>query len=176
MSQAITLARPYARAAFQLAQAQGALPKWSGLLGFAAQVAAHPEVQALIGHPRVTAADLAKLVLPQGEVDPAVQRFVDVLAANRRLGLLPEIAGLYDQLRAEAEQVVKATVTSATALDAAAIAQLTASLKRRFGREVEVATAVDPALIGGAVVDAGGVVIDGSIRTKLARLGAALAN
>ena len=102
MSQAITLARPYARAAFQLAQAQGALPKWSGLLGFAAQVAAHPEVQALIGHPRVTAADLAKLVLPKGEVDPAFQRFVDVLAANRRLGLLPEIAGLYDQLRAEA--------------------------------------------------------------------------
>lgn len=176
MSQAITLARPYARAAFQLAQAHGALPKWSALLGFAAQVAARPEVQALIGHPKVDAKALAALVQAPGDVDPSFQRFVALLSENSRLALLPEIAGLYDQFRAEAERVVKATVTSAVALDAAAVEQIKASLKRRFGREVALATAVDPSLIGGAVVDAGDVVIDGSIRTKLARLGAALAN
>ena len=176
MSQAVTLARPYARAAFSLAQAQGALPKWSGMLGFAAQVAAHPDVQALFGHPRMDAASLARMVMPKGEADAGFERFVGLLAANRRLALLPEIAALYEQLRAEAERVVKATVTSAVALDADAIARLTASLKRRFGREVEITASVDPALIGGAVVDAGDVVIDGSIRTKLARLGAALAN
>jgi F-type H+-transporting ATPase subunit delta len=119
---------------------------------------------------------MARMVMPQGDASPAFEQFVSVLAANRRLALLPEIAGLYELLRAEAEHVVKATVTSAVALDADAIARLTASLKRRFGREVELSASVDPALIGGAVVDAGDVVIDGSIRTKLARLGAALAN
>ena len=147
MSQAVTLARPYARAAFSLAQAQGALPKWSGMLGFAAQVAAHPDVQALFGHPRMDAASLARMVMPKGEADAGFERFVGVLAANRRLALLPEIAGLYEQLRAEAERVVKATVTSAVALDADAIARLTASLKRRFGREVEVAIGLHPALV-----------------------------
>ncbi|GAB2503529.1 F0F1 ATP synthase subunit delta [Arenimonas alkanexedens] len=176
MSQAVTLARPYARAAFSLAQDHGALPKWSGLLSFAAQVTAHPDVQALFGHPRMDAAALVRMVMPKGDSDPSFERFVGVLAANRRLALLPEIAGVYEQLRADAERIVKATVTSAIALDADAVARITASLKRRFGRDVELSTSVDPALIGGAVVDAGDVVIDGSIRTKLARLGAALAN
>lgn len=176
MSQAITLARPYARAAFQLAQAEGKLPAWSNLLGFAAQVAAHPDVQALVGHPKVDDQALVAIVQPKGEVDPAFQRFLAELAANGRLALLPEIAGLYDQFRAEAERVVKATVTSAVPLDADAVARIAASLRKRFGRDVALETAVDPSLIGGAVVDAGDVVIDGSIRTKLARLGAALAN
>lgn len=176
MSQAITLARPYARAAFQLAQAHGALSKWSTLLGFAAQVSARPDVQALVGHPKVESAQLAAIVLPPGDVDPAFQRFIALLADNGRLSLLPEVAGLYDQLRADAERVVKAKVTSAVPLEGDALERIKASLKRRFGREVELATAVDPALIGGAVVDAGDLVIDGSIRTKLARLGAALAN
>ena len=99
-----------------------------------------------------------------------------MLAENRRLAVLPEIAGLFDTMRAEAERVVKATVTSAHPLAAGDVEALRASLRRRFGQEVEVATAVDPALIGGAVIDAGDIVIDGSIRTKLARLGAALAN
>ncbi|PRH81704.1 F0F1 ATP synthase subunit delta [Arenimonas caeni] len=176
MSQAITLARPYARAAFQLAQARGTLPNWSALLGFAAQVAARPDVQVLFGHPKVESATLAALVQPPGDINPEFQRFLALLADNGRLALLPEIAGLYDQLRAEAERVVKAKVTSAVPMEADAVERIKASLKRRFGREVELATEVDPALIGGAVIDAGDLVIDGSLRTKLARLGAALAN
>ena len=93
-----------------------------------------------------------------------------------RLPLLPEIAGIFEQLRADAERRVKATVTSAQPLDAAMLAKLSESLRKRFGREVDVTTAVDAALIGGAVIDTGDIVIDGSLRTKLARLGAALAN
>jgi F-type H+-transporting ATPase subunit delta len=72
--------------------------------------------------------------------------------------------------------VVKATITSATPMADADVAALRASLVKRFGREVDVTTAVDASLIGGAVIDAGDVVIDGSLKTKLARLGAALAN
>ena len=99
-----------------------------------------------------------------------------MLAEGRRLEALPEISGLFDAQRAEDEHVVKATITSATALDANEVAKLREALRKRFGREVEVTTAVDAALIGGAVIDAGDVVIDGSLRTKLARLGAALAH
>ncbi|KFN48787.1 F0F1 ATP synthase subunit delta [Arenimonas composti] len=176
MSQALTLARPYARAAFALAKEASRLPQWSQMLGFAAQAAAVPGVQSAIGNPMSQDEQLVELLLPPGEPDPQFCDFLAVLAENGRLPLLPEIAGLFDELRAEAERVVKATVTSAQPLDGAALEQLRASLRRRFGQDVEVATAVDPALIGGAVIDAGDVVIDGSLRTKLARLGAALAN
>jgi F-type H+-transporting ATPase subunit delta len=176
MSQALTLARPYARAAFAIAREAGRLTPWSNMLGFAALAAAVPGVQSALGHPLAQPEQLVDLVLPPGDSDPTFRRFLVVLADNRRMALLPELAGLFDQLKAEAENVVKATVTSAQPLDAAELEKLRASLRRRFGQEVEVATAVDAALIGGAVIDAGDVVIDGSIRTKLARLGAALAN
>ena len=85
-----------------------------------------------------------------------------------------DIAALYVELLAEAQRVVKAKITSATALDAAELAKLQAALKKRFGREVEVETALDPELLGGAVIDAGDIVIDGSLRNKLARLETAL--
>lgn len=176
MSQALTLARPYARAAFALAREQARLPQWSQMLAFSAMAAAQPVLQSVLGDPRLSANDLVELLQPMGEYDPTFRNFLETLAENRRLVLLPEIAGLFDELRAEAERVVKATVTSAQPLDAGELAKLQESLKRRFGREVEISAAVDGALIGGAVIDAGDVVIDGSIRTKLARLGAALAN
>ena len=97
-----------------------------------------------------------------------------MLADNGRLVLLPEITALYAELMAEAQRVVKAKITSATPLDAAELAKLQAALKKRFGREVEIETALDPELLGGAVIDAGDVVIDGSLRNKLARLESAL--
>jgi F-type H+-transporting ATPase subunit delta len=124
----------------------------------------------------VSAQSMVDLVVPQGDVDPLFTQFLSVLADNRRLAVLPEIAGMFDALRAEDERVVKAKITSATPLSEADVAKLRASLVKRFGREVEVSTAVDQALIGGAVIDAGDVVIDGSLRGKLGRLQAALSN
>ena len=176
MSQSLTFARPYARAAFSLAQDQGRLAAWSQLLGFSAAAVADPAMVPVLGNPRATADQLVELLLPLGEVDPTYRQFLAVLAANRRLALLPEIAAHYAQHRAEAERVVKAKVTSAQALEPVELEALRISLRKRLGREVEVATVIDPALIGGAIIDAGDVVIDGSIRTKLARLGAALAH
>lgn len=174
MSHALTLARPYARAAFAMAREHGQLPQWSERLAFAAQVALDPRVQGLLGHPKVGADALVELLLPPGDDDANFRGFLALLAANGRLRLLPEIAALYAELRAEAERVVKATVTSAAPLDAADVAKLVAALKKRFGREVELETAIDETLIGGAVIDAGDVVIDGSLRSKLARLESAL--
>lgn len=174
MSQALTLARPYARAAFSIARDGGRFADWSAALGLAARVAADPHVAGLLGNPKLVDADAVALLSPE-DADPLFRDFLALLADNRRLVLLPEIAGLYEQLRADAERVVKARVTSATELPAAELEGIRAALKKRFGREVEVESAIDDALIGGAVIDAGDVVIDGSLRGKLERLQAALA-
>ena len=176
MSSALTLARPYARAAFALACEHDQLSQWSMRLGFSAQIALDPRVQALLSHPKLEADEAVALLMPPGAPDPLFTQFLAVLTDNGRLALLPEIAALYAQQRAEAEHVVKATITSATVLDAVELGKLHDALKRRFGQEVEITTAVNPDLIGGAVIDAGDVVIDGSLRNKLARLELALAH
>ncbi len=173
MSQAMTLARPYARAAFAVARDASRLPEWSDALGFAARVAADPQVAALLGNPKLTRDDVLVLLAPDAAGEE-FSNFLGLLFDNRRLGLLPEIAGLFDELRFEAEHVMRARITSAAPLPADELETLKAALRRRFGREVEVETAVDPALLGGAVIDAGGVVIDGSLKGKLGRLRAAL--
>ena len=173
MSQALTLARPYARAAFATARDAGALAQWGDGLGFAAQVAADPRVQSLLGHPHLGRDDAVALLSPVNASE-TFGNFLALLADNRRLSLLPEIAGLFAELRADAERIVKAKVTSAAALPAAELETIKAALKRRFGREVELQTAIDASLIGGAVIDAGDVVIDGSLKGKLERLQAAL--
>lgn len=175
MSQALTLARPYARAAFAIAKDAGAFAAWSDALGFAARVAADPQASVVLGHPALAREQAVELLSPEGAA-PAFRDFLALLADNRRLVLLPEIAGLYEELRAEAEHVVKATVTSATVLPSGELDTIKAALKQRFGREVEVETAVDESLIGGAVIAAGDVVIDGSLRGKLSRLQTALAH
>lgn len=175
MSQALTLARPYARAAFGIARDAGDYASWSNALAFAARVAADPQVAELLGSPRLTHADAVSLLAIEGAGE-TLRNFLALLADNRRLALLPEIAGLYEELRAEAERVVKARVTSATALGNGELEGIKAALKKRFGREVEIETAVDASLIGGAVIDAGDVVIDGSLKGKLGRLQSALAS
>jgi len=175
MSQALTLARPYARAAFSLAQDSGQSASWSQALGLAARIAADPQVAALLGNPKLTHADAVTLLSTDG-ADQHFSNFLALLADNRRLALLPEIAGLFDELRAEADRVVKAKVTSATELPPGELDTIKVALKKRFGREVVVETAVDASLIGGAVIDAGDVVIDGSLKGKLGRLQAALAS
>jgi F-type H+-transporting ATPase subunit delta len=128
MSQALTLARPYARAAYAIARDNGAASQWSDALGFAARVAADPRVQSLLGHPQLGRADAVALLSPPAAGNTAAPdlfgndlfgNFLALLADNRRLPLLPEIAGLFEELRAEAERVVKARITSATALPAA---------------------------------------------------------
>jgi F-type H+-transporting ATPase subunit delta len=175
MSQAITLARPYARALFLLAKEAGQLKDVSEALGFSAQASVVPAVARLLGNPLASSEQLLDLLIHPDA--PAVMRdFLNVLAENGRLALLPDVSALFEQLRAESEQVVKANITSATALSDAELNQLTDALKKRFGREVEVRTAVDASLIGGAVIDTGDVVIDGSVRNKLSRLNASLAN
>lgn len=175
MSQPLTLARPYARAAFELASSGKALGEWAGKLAFAAQAASDPQVRSLFGNPRVTPAELASLFLPDGEpADSPFAGFMKVLADNQRLEALPEIAALFEQQKREAEKVLQVRVRTAAPIDAGETAKLKDALKRRFGRDIELEQTVDPAVLGGAIVDAGEVVIDGSVRGRLHQLEAAL--
>ena len=175
MSQPLTLARPYARAAFELASSAGALGDWAGKLAFAAQAAADPQVRALFGNPRVGPSELASLFLRDGEpVDSPFAGFVKLLADNHRLEALPEIAALFEQRKREAEKILQVRVRTAAPIDAGETEKLKNALKRRFGRDIELEQTVDPTVLGGAVIDAGDVVIDGSVRGRLHQLEAAL--
>lgn len=178
MAERITIARPYAKAVFKLADSQHRLPQWSEALGLAASVVADPRVAALLNNPAVSAEQLVGLVNDVGGsgLDEQARNLIATLAANRRLGYLPEIAARYEQLRADAERTVEVTVTSAVDLSAAQQAQYADALAKRLGRKVRLSCQTDPALLGGAVVRADDLVIDGSVRAGLTQLAAAIAN
>lgn len=173
--EALTLARPYARAAFEWAQDKATLAEWSQALAFAAAVAADERIAALRTDPRVTHDQLVSLHLPESlGADTPFAHFLAELAGHGRLQLLVEVRALFDALKRESESVLKVRVTSAMALDDAQTEQLKASLKRRYQREIDIAAEVDPSLLGGAVIDTGEQVIDGSARGRLQRLASAL--
>lgn len=178
MAEKATIARPYARAAFEFAQAQGAFKQWSESLAIAAAVASDPAVAKLLNHPRVTATQLVELIseVAGPRLDSSAHNFIATLAHNRRLGLLPHIAAMYETLRADVEGVADVSVVSAVPLEPAQQQRLTAALKTRLKREVRLHCTVEPELLGGAVVRYGDLVIDGSVKERLARLTAALVN
>jgi len=175
MAQAITLARPYARAAFEVAHATGSLDSWSRSLAFAAAVSADARVVDLDNDPRVKPEQIVALHLPEGVAsDAPFAQFLAELVENRRVTLLPEVVELFEGYKRESESQLLVKVTSALALDAAQSEQLKASLKRRFKREIELETEVDASLLAGVVIDTGSEVIDGSARGRLERMASAL--
>ena len=177
MADKSTIARPYAKAAFEEARDLKRLGPWSDALRTGAAVIGDSRIQSLLGNPRVTPAELAALVIETAgrELDEEGRNFVRTLADNRRLAVLPEISALFDELKSEAEGIVEVTVTSAAPLDEAERRKLAQALERRLGRQVRMQGATDPQLIGGAVLRAGDLVIDGSLRGRLERIAYALA-
>lgn len=176
MSEALTLARPYARAAFELARDAQTLSIWSKALAFAADVADEPSVAGLRNDPRVSDQALVTMHLPADQtMDSAFGRLLLQMAEHGRLALLPEVASLFDAFKRDVESVLKVKVTSAMALDEAQVGKLKVALKQRFQRDIELDTCVDADLVGGAIIDAGGQVIDGSARGRLTQLASALA-
>ena len=176
MAQLTTLARPYAKAAFGTAESSGQLGAWSKGLGLLAAVAQAPRVAAFLADPSRNTGTQAQTVIDLcgSELDGKVQNFVLVLAANKRLGLLPQIVELFEQLKAERERTVDVDVVSAFPMDTAAEQQLIAVLKQKLQREVKVTASVDSSLIGGVVVRAGDTVIDNSVRGRLKKLAEAM--
>lgn len=176
MAEKATIARPYARAAFEFAQASGNLKQWSESLAVAASVVSEPSVARLLNHPRVTPTQLVELIaeVAGSKFDSSANNFIATLAQNRRLALLPYIAKTYEVLRAEVEGMADVEVISAVPLEAAQQQRLTAALQTRLKRTVRLHCSVDASLMGGAIVRSGDLVIDGSVKERLTRLAATL--
>jgi F-type H+-transporting ATPase subunit delta len=167
-----TIARPYAKAAFEYAREANAFAAWSQGLELAAQIVADPGVAPLTKSPQWPAAKLVSLItdVAGAKLDAGMQNFVRVLAENHRLLLLPEIAAHYEELRAAVENTLDVEVISAVTLSDAQAEKLKQALSTRLKRTVRMQNSVDSTLLGGAVVRAGDLVIDGSLKGRLERL------
>jgi len=169
MAELITIARPYAQAAFALARDANALPVWSEALRLAAAVVADAKVAATLDNPGLTAAGKESLLLSIcGDGLSAEQcNFLRVLVEADRIALLPQIRAQFLQLKDEAEGVAKARIDSAFALSDAQIAEITGGLEKRFGRRIDATVNVDPTLIGGVRITVGDTVVDGTVQAQL---------
>ena len=177
MAENVTVARPYAEAAFQLAKAGGLLAAWQAALERMALAAGDAQVLECIADPRIDAAALADLFVGvAGDLTVEQRNFASVLADNRRLTVLPEISDLFVVLKNAQEGTKDALVTSAFPLDDAQVANLVADLEHKFGCKIKVTVEVAPELIGGVRIALGDQVIDASVRGKLAAMAVSLKN
>jgi F-type H+-transporting ATPase subunit delta len=178
MSSITTLARPYAKAAFELAHDGDTLARWSEMLDLAGSMAGDESMMAILTSPEISSdVSLGLITEAGGELFNA--RFLDflsVLSANDRLTVLPEIRRIYEKFRQEAEQRLQVRVLSAAALDESQAERMREALANRFGREIELESEIDAEVLGGAVIYAGDQVIDGSLRGRLNKLEQSLAN
>lgn len=176
MAELATLARPYAKAAFDLARSADRLERWSRMLALLSAAAQTAEAKALIGTPTLPGeAKAHRLIgIVRDDLDDGGRRFVLVLADNKRLELLPEIAEQFEARKAQAEQILDVEIAAAVGLSETQMNDYAEALERRFSQQVNVSVTVDPSLVGGAVIRAGDTVIDGSVRFRLTRLVEAL--
>lgn len=175
MAELATIARPYAEALFRVAKS-GDLAAWSGLVAEMAQVAQHPEVQALATNPNLSPSQVQSIVLAllKSPVGDEARNFIGMLAENGRLSLLPEIGVQFHALKNSQEGAADARITSAFALSEAQVSDLVAVLEKKFGHKLNPAVAVDATLIGGVRVVVGDEVLDTSVRAKLQQMYVAL--
>ena len=176
MAELATVARPYAEALFRVAK-QGDLAAWSELVSQLAQVGAHPDVQAFAANPKVNAADLVAALasLVKAPITPEANNFLNMLAENGRVSLLPEIGAQFQMLKNADAGAADAGIISAFELTSDQVSSLVATLEKKFGRKLNPTVTVDPSLIGGVRVVVGDEVLDTSVRAKLQQMHVALA-
>jgi F-type H+-transporting ATPase subunit delta len=176
MAETTTIARPYAEAIFNVADASGKLSDWERRLTTMANIAANPDMRDTVGNPNFSAEQVYGIFasLCGDALHAEAQNLVRVLIENRRLTVLPEIKEIFDDLKRAREGQVEAHVTSAFPMDAAQVASLVTDLEARFKRKVQPILSVDSELIGGVRVRVGDEVIDASVRGKLAAMATAL--
>jgi F-type H+-transporting ATPase subunit delta len=176
MAELSTLARPYARAAFEYARDHGQLSQWSEQLGTAAVVTQDSAMEAVLNDPSLTAEQQARTLndVCGDALEMQARNFIAILASNKRLALLPEIDALFAQYKANQEKSVDVEVISAFDLADAARDKLADVLGKKLEREVKVQTSTDSDLLGGVLIRAGDLVIDGSVRGRLNKLAEAM--
>lgn len=175
MSELTTIARPYAKAAFEFAVDKGAVDAWSQMLVFAGEVAKNEQMTQFIASSASAEkqADLFIRVCAE-QLNENGQNLVKVMAENGRLVALPAVADLFAEFKADYDKEIDVDVVSATQLDATQQAKLVAALEKRFARKVKLNCSVDDTVVGGLVIKAGDTVIDGTVRGKLSRLATTL--
>lgn len=181
MAELATIARPYAEALFRVAKSgndAARLTAWSDLIAQMAQVAAHPEVQALAHNPKVSAAQTAETFLSMLRSpligSDEVTNFVTTLADYDRLTVLPEIATQFHALKNAEAGAADAEIVSAFEMTATQISDLALTLEKKFGRKLNPSVTVDSSLIGGVRIVVGDQVLDLSVRAKLQQMQVAL--
>ena len=176
MAEAVTVARPYAEAVYKLAIAKNALSEWSAMLRDAADIAENENIKALLGNPVVSAKQLGELLLEIGRnrFNEDGRKFLNMLAENNRVSILPQISYLFEQLKAQHDGVIEAAIISAFDMSSSQLRNLVSALERKFERRIEAKVQVDPELIGGVKVEIGDEIFDASIRGKLEAMAIAL--
>lgn len=175
MAESLTIARPYAEAAFKLARELGQLPSWSDALSRLAAVIGTDVARELVGNPGLSVERLAHLLADTaGELTAEQRNFVQLLATNERLVVMDDIASQFEALRHTHEGVLEAHVGSAYPLTDEQLRAIVATLESRFDRKVKIAVTIEPELIGGVSIRIGDEVMDASVRGKLAKLAGAL--
>lgn len=176
MAEKTTIARPYAQAIFDIARDKGDLAKVSEALQILSAAVSNSSMASMIGNPEISDEKIVALLIDicGDRATTELNNFVKLLAEYDRLSVLPEISQHYDAYYAELESTVEAEVVSATDLSAAQKQSISDSLKKRLGRDVTLVCKTDASLVGGAVIRAGDLVIDGSITSQLSKLGHAL--
>ncbi len=176
MAENSTIARPYAQAAFDIANEKSDLKSWSDMLQLIAAVASDAVLSDMISNPSIEREKIVEIIVDVcgDNLNDLAKNFVKVLADNGRLNVATEIAQGYEEHRAEAEKTVEAEVTSAFPLSDAQVKSMTDALKKRLGREVTLNTSVDETIVGGAIIRAGDLMIDGSVSGQLEKLATTL--
>jgi len=176
MAEPVTIARPYAHAAFKLAAENNQLAPWSDMLATVDAVVVDPSMQTCIADPNVSRQELESLVLSVvgDKLDGPARNLVQVLIHNDRLALVPQIRAMYEELRREHEGIVEATIISALPLDEAQRRELVSALERKYQRQVSATIETDPQLIGGVRIIVGDNVIDATVRGRLDAMAVAL--
>ena len=172
MAELTTLARPYAKAAFEVALQDDALESWSSMLALSAAIAREQGMSSVLSSPSLSAEQIAALFIEVcgDELGTKGRQLVQLLAENKRLVLLTEISALFDSLKANQEKSVDVEITTAFEISSETLGKLEQALKDRLQRDIKLATNVDQSLIGGAIIRAGDNVIDNSVRGKLSKL------
>jgi F-type H+-transporting ATPase subunit delta len=176
MAELVTIARPYSEALFALAKERDELSKWSDMLTLLVTVFDDPRIQAAIANPKVTKADIERLILAVcGEqIDANARNFIQLLVENGRLSAVAEIRRLFDLLKSEDEGIVEAQISSAFPLDGQELEKIVSLLSKRYQKNISPTVDVDSDLIGGITVQVGDKVWDASVRGRLQEMAAAL--
>ncbi len=171
MSEFVTVARPYAKAAFDFAVENQSVARWQDMLAFAAEVTKNEQMAELLSGALAPETLAESFIAVCGDqLDAHGQNLIKVMADNGRLKVLPDVLEQFIRLREAREATVEVEVTSANALSEDQLEKISVAMEKRLSRKVKLNCKIDKSVVAGVIIRAGDMVIDGSVRGRLERL------